>query len=203
MRRAAQTLFCIASALLVVSCGGSVPRTHYYLLEAANVPRPAGGADADSRGLQRIGARPFAVDPPYDQDRIVYRVGEDSAEVGFYAYHRWAVPLSRMLPVVAAGILGQADVSHDVEPIRSDRVYDAYLEGRLFRLEEVDTSGGARVRARLELILRDASGDVVWSRVAAAESTVRTDDVEVVVREMRSVLEQALRRAAAPEAAQR
>ena len=28
----------------------------------------------------------------------MYRVGEDSPEVGFYAYHRWAAPLSRMLP---------------------------------------------------------------------------------------------------------
>ena len=31
--------------------------------------------------------RSFDVDPPFDQDRIVYRVGAESPEIGFYAYH--------------------------------------------------------------------------------------------------------------------
>ncbi len=95
----------LAFAALAVGCWGRIPPTHYYVLELRGEghevnPGPAAG------GLE-IGVESFAVDPPYDQDRLIYRVGEGSVEIGFYHYHRWATPLSRMLPrVVAVGLRG-------------------------------------------------------------------------------------------------
>ena len=58
----------------------------------------------------------FLVDPPYDQDRLVYRVGRNTPEVGFYDYHRWAAPLSRMLPKVVADSFGTVRGVASIEP---------------------------------------------------------------------------------------
>ena len=92
----------LLTPLLFAACGGKRPPNHYYLLGAPaagdeTVRRPA----TDPEGL-RVGVRSLHVDPPYDRDSIVYRVGADSPEVGFYAYHLWAAPLARMLPGVVA-----------------------------------------------------------------------------------------------------
>jgi len=198
MRRAAAALVGVSAILLTIACGGGAPRTHYYLLEPSDLVGSGPETPDSTRAAgRRIGVRTFVVDPPYDQDRIVYRVGDESTEVGFYAYHRWAVSLARMLPIVTAALLQNAAADTVYEPARASGGYDAYLDGRLFRLEEVDRSDGARVRARLELVLRAPDGEILWSHTAAAESIVQTTEVSVVVDEMRSVLERALREAAA------
>ena len=80
----------LAGLTFLVSCGGA-PRTHYFVLSTAAV-------SVDASGTGSIGVAPFRVAPPYDGDRIVYRFGEHGPEVGFYPYHLWAAPLSRMLP---------------------------------------------------------------------------------------------------------
>ena len=59
----------LVGALVLCSCG-SVPQTHYYLLEPADF-RP-GSPSGSASGLA-VGVKVFQVDPPYDQDRIVYR----------------------------------------------------------------------------------------------------------------------------------
>ena len=56
-----------------------------------------------------VGVKAIHVDPPYNRDSIVYRIGSDSPEVGFYAYHQWAAPLTRMLPGVVADALSGID----------------------------------------------------------------------------------------------
>ena len=79
------------SAVLALTIGcKAMPTTHYYILE------PRAGSSDDAGAGVAVGVLPFEVDPPYDQDRIVYRIGADSPKVGFYEYHRWAAPLSRM-----------------------------------------------------------------------------------------------------------
>ena len=152
----------LAVALPLALCGcGSVPPTHYYVLEPQDVPRIEAFGTATARGLA-IGVETFRVDPPYNQDRIVYRVDEGSAEVGFYAYHRWAAPLERMLPrVVAAaysGVLG----AKSIEPITSGRSYDAIMRGRVLVFEEIDTPDGLRVRVHVTLRLDASDGTELW-----------------------------------------
>ncbi len=96
----------LLSLLLLVTACRSAPTTRYYVLAPSNtapetVATPTGGS-----GL-RIGVEPFTVDPPYDRDQLVYRLGVDSVEVGFYSYHRWAAPLSELVAVaVAEGLRG-------------------------------------------------------------------------------------------------
>ena len=62
--------------LLVLGACGSAPTTRYYVL-APTPPTLVG--DSSLEGL-RVGVEPFTVDPPYDRDQLVYRLGVDSVE---------------------------------------------------------------------------------------------------------------------------
>ena len=189
--------FVAGSALLLLlgtSGCARVPSTRYYMLE---LQRDGGHNSATPPSPQSlsIGVAPFRVDPPYDQDRIVYRIGRDAAEVGFYAYHRWAVPLSRMLPMMVADALRDAAGVDRIEPAVSGRSYGARLEGDLRVLEEVDTPEGQHARVVLELTLRHADGAVIWSDSLSGESTTQGVVVGDVVNEMRALLARTLDRA--------
>jgi uncharacterized lipoprotein YmbA len=184
--------FLLGLLLLLLSAAavgcGSVPGTHYYMLEFPHdLVQPSAGAQAE--GLI-IGVRDFRVDPPYDRDTLVYRVGQHPTEVGFYDYHRWAAPLERMLPVVVARGLDTADGSTVVEPFVSDRPYDALLYGRVISIEEVDYPDRQDVVIRLELILRSPEGTQFWSRVGGGQQSVVTHQVGAIAETMNSVLRQ-------------
>jgi ABC-type uncharacterized transport system auxiliary subunit len=184
----------IAVVLVIAlgGCGGRVPPTHYYVLEAQDVSRPE--AAYVVQGGWAIGVETFRVDPPYDQDRIVYRLGENSVEVGFYAYHRWAAPLERMLPRVVAAAFGDVPGTKSIESSAPGRSYDAYLGGRVLAFEEIDTSEGQRVRVRLALHLSTNDAEI-WSDTVTGQAALSSDDVGDVVHEMRSALADALREA--------
>jgi len=196
-RQAAPLLLILVFGVLV-GCT-QLPETRYYVLEidragaaaAAGtdaVPASASGAAAPLA----IGVRPFLVDPPYDQERIVYRVGERSPEVGFYAYHLWAAPLSAMLPTaVAAGLSGAAGV-HDIEPVASGRRYDAHLLGRVLAVEEIDLDDRQLVRTAIELRLVAPDGAELWTDVIDARGETRTGDVGQIVEAIGRALEGAL-----------
>jgi len=186
MNRAALSVLLLA---ICIGCG-SVPTTKYYVLEPPDL-RPGAGTGA------RIGVAPFAVDAPYDQDRIVYRVAEDTTEIGFYAYHRWASPLARMLPRVVAATLGRQPGFALAEPAVPGRQYDATLYGRVLVFEEVDGPAGAGVRLRLALRLVDTDGNELWADTVEHQPEARaTDDVSQVVERMRTVLSSAIESAA-------
>lgn len=191
MRRKARSVVVVAAmfALALLGCGGP-PATHYYLLELTP-PSATRAPDLSERGLT-VGVRSFQVDSPYDQDRIVYRVRERSAEVGFYAYHRWATPLSRMLPRAVATGLDGTDGVRLIEPAVTGRTYDAYLVGRVLTAEEIDHAGGQDVVLRFDLGLRSADGAELWSELVTAEGTIDTQEVGVVVEQMNRVLSQAI-----------
>ena len=194
MRPTVSRLVLVAAAAAAVSACAGIPATHYYELRLAPDRAGAVRASTNPHGLA-VGVRLFQVDPPYDQDRIVYRIGEDSPEIGFYAYHRWAIPLSRMLPGVAAEALrGTARVS-SIEPVMPGRDYEALLEGRVLILEEVDLPEGQRVRVRVALVLRLEDGTEIWSETVASESTAQLREVREVVERMSIALEEALGKA--------
>lgn len=185
LRRAPAAALPVALTLAAVATGcGRLPQTHYYLLE------PPSRCEQRAQGTEGldVGVRAFRVDPPYDQDRIVYRVGNASPEVGFYAYHRWAAPLSRMLPAIAAGTLRCTGGVRSIEPVAAGRRYPVYLEGRLLFLEEVDLADGQHVRVRLALTLRDDEGAELWSDTLEREGAASARTVGELVKAMSHVL---------------
>jgi len=186
MKSAALTAALAVALVLSGGCGGSVPPTHYYVLEAQDV------SVAPLSGALNVGVDRFDVDPPYDQDRIVYRVGDDSAEVGFYAYHRWAAPLERMLPRFVASAYADVPGLRSIEPAVPGRDYDAYLRGRVAAIEEIDTAEGQRVRIRLDLRLVIDDRDV-WAAQIRESASLTADGVADVVERIRSAIDEGLR----------
>ena len=185
---AAAGFFAMAALVAAAACSARVPTTHYYVLESRAAPveaPPASGAV--------VGVRPFRVDPPYDQDRIVYRVDGESAEIGFYAYHRWAAPLERMLPGVVASAYSGVPGARSIEPMTSGRNYDAFMRGRVLAFEEIDAPGGPRVRVHLTLRLHASDGTELWSATLSRDADVLSKDVGDVVEQMRSALADAIR----------
>lgn len=190
-------LFILSLSIAIVTVGcASIPQTHYYVLERGEHISPTSLTHfshnpASQQGLE-IGVKTFLVNPPYDQDRIVYRRSGGSTEIGFYAYHRWAAPLSRMLPnVVAEGFRGTPGIA-SVEPALPGRVYGAHLDGRVLSFEEIDTPEGYKAYLRLTLTLRLKDGTLVWSDTLVGEATTQTRTVSAVVGRMRTALAAAL-----------
>ncbi|HVR30213.1 MAG TPA: ABC-type transport auxiliary lipoprotein family protein [Thermoanaerobaculia bacterium] len=193
----------LASWVVTVLLSGcsQLPQTHYYVLEIDRADSAAGAgatagdgvtSDADRSGALTIGVRPFVVDPPYDQERIVYRVGDRSPEVGFYSYHLWAAPLSSMLPTaVAAGLAGAAGVE-EIEPVASGRSYGAFLLGRVLAVEEVDVDHRQLVRAAIELRLMGSDGEELWRDRVDARGETTTGEVPAIVEALGQALARAL-----------
>lgn len=219
MRRAgalarSKVLALVAALTAAASGCASVPETRYYTLSA---PGGATGAGAAERGAPGDAAadgappgltvvvRSFAVDPPYDQDQVIYRLGADGSEVGFYAYHRWAAPLSRLLPLAVArafeGTPGLASITPASVAVSTAAEADAYLDGRLLYLEEVDAAAGLGARVGLELTLSAPGGVPLWRGRVAGEAKAGEATVPEVVELMRAALGEALAEARASLAA--
>ena len=185
----------LMAPLLFAACGGKRPPNHYYLLGApASQEEAAASPSTGSEGL-RVGVKALHVDPPYDRDSIVYRVGADSPEVGFYAYHLWAAPLSRMLPGVVATAFEGAEGIGTIEPVVPGQSYAAYVTGRVLAFEEVDLPEGQRVRISISLRLQLANGDELWTGQVSGESGLQTDGVADIVDAMRALLGELLQEA--------
>lgn len=174
----------LVSVILAVGCGGKRIPVHYYTLGYHD---PATTSAGSAKDLD-VGVKAFHVEPPYGRDRIVYRIGEDSAEVQFYAYHRWAASLSRMLPGVAASVLAETPGVRSMEPVVPGSDYEAYLSGRVLAMEEIDLPEGQQVRVAISLTLRLEDGTEIWSDVLSGRSSLQTDDVGDIVAAMQTVL---------------
>ncbi len=180
-------------AAFVLACG-SVPPTHYYVL----VPPLQGDGEGETHAASdpadglRLGVETFAVDPPYDQDRLVYRVGRDSGKVGFYSHHRWAATPGRLAATaLAAGLRGTPGLAA-VEPATVTGSYTHLLAGRVISIEEIDLPGGRHLaRVQLDLKLLDAADDtVVWTRFVAAEVGGEAEDASDVMRQMQAAFQE-------------
>ncbi len=145
---------------MMLGCAGSLPETHYYTLLGAQSGHARDGA-ATGEGLA-IGVESFAVDPPYDQDRLVYRPNAATTEVGFYTYHRWASPLGRLVALaIGEGLRGTPGVAR-VEPAVTTGSYSARLGGRVIRFEEIELASAREARLTVEVELVDREGVRLW-----------------------------------------
>ncbi len=175
----------------VLGCAGRLPETHYYtLLPPQNFQATTG---AEEIGGFAIGVESFTVDPPYDQDRLVYRPVEASAEVGFYAYHRWASPLGRLVAVALAdGLRGTAGVAA-IEPAVSTGSYSARLRGRVIRFEEVELASTREARMTVEVELVDRDGERLWKETitSSGRSGVGSDPIAHFNSAFQDLLDQA------------
>lgn len=160
MTRAALALCALAA------CGGSTPVTRYYALAPATAPAPAAGsatAAPPARPAPTIAIEPLDADPPYDDDRIVYRA--DPYRVDYYEYHRWSASPGTMLADYLSRALERTGRFHAVLRDPSDAA-PITLGGHLDAIEEIDASHDHWIgHISLDLTATDrASGVVVWSK---------------------------------------
>lgn len=178
---------------LALACR-SATQTRYYILAPAR-SATAGETPAGVATGLRIGVEPFTVDPPYNRDQLVYRVGPDSVEVGFYDYHRWAAPLGELVAVAMAdGLRGTAGVDA-IEPVTSGGDYTAFLRGRVVYLEEIDLPERQQARLQLELRLVDQTGSTLWSQEVAGSAEGKNETVADIVESLYQAFDQALQEA--------
>ena len=186
--------FTLLLALLMTLSCRSAPTTRYYVL-APTRTAPAAVAESGGPAGLRVGVEPFTVDPPYDRDQLVYRLGVDSVEVGFYAFHRWAAPLSELVAVaMAEGLRGTSGIA-DIEPWSSGGDYDALLRGRVIYLEEIDVPGRQEARLRLELRLMSLDGATLWSQEISGSAAGQSETVAQIVEQLYAAFDQALEQA--------
>jgi uncharacterized lipoprotein YmbA len=200
MRQSRPVSLSLAVSLAVAIFGtlfgacSSAPTTHYYLLSPTR-PAPATSAEATGTVGLTIGVEPFTVDPPYDRDQLVYRLGTDSVEVGFYTYHRWAAPLGDLVAVSIAEGLRDTPGIDRIEPVTSGGDYAAFLRGRVLYLEEIDTPGQQMARLGLELRLISRDGKTLWTAEVEGSAAGSNETVAGIVEQLYQAFDQALEQA--------
>lgn len=189
------TTFCLAVFLglygALVGCAGSLPITHYYTLRRPQELTDITSIPFANEGLT-IGVETFVVDPPYDQDRLVYRATHDSSEVGFYAYHRWASPLGRLVAVALAEGLSGTDGIASIQPATTTGNYDAHLGGRVIYLEEIDHPTRQEARMALDLRLVDPEGNTLWSQTLSSAADGQAENATEIMLQITAAFEDLL-----------
>ena len=188
MRQTSRKALQVSLVLVLIAGCSQIPPTHFYVLE---LQQPFEARTQPDQGWD-IGVRSFMVDAPYDQERIVYRLGDGSQEIHYYAYHHWAAPLSQLLAKSVAEGLGETEGVRSIEPTLPGRRYDAYLEGRVLAAEEVDHPDRQEVRLLIDLRLVSRDDEELWSESLRLEGSANTTEVEVIVSVMSTILADAL-----------
>lgn len=173
-----------ATVFWLAGCAGSAPASRYYVL----APPMAEKAPASTRAVDglRLGVETFAVDPPYDQPRLVYRVGRDAGEIGFYQHHRWASSPGRLVTTGLVAGLRDLDGLASVEPSSLTGTYDWVLTGRVVALEELDLPGRHIARIRVDLELHDVEVDaILWADMVETEIEGQAADASDIMAQMR------------------
>jgi len=131
------------------------------------------------------------------QGAIVYKPSPE--QIGFYAYHRWAInPCEFVTNSVIERLRARGDFAR-VKPYdgRSDIEY--VLSGRLEKLEEIDYEGGVKVEVAISAQMTNlATGATVWTNAVSEVGDVNKGDVPAVVSEMNRTMERAIEKLLSP-----
>lgn len=179
--------------LILLGACGAVPEVRYFTLGGPHGTVSGDPAEASAQQGLWLGVEELTADPPYDQDRLVFRQATQPAEVGFYEFTRWAAPLGQLFQGQLVRVLQAQPGIRLAEPASTGRAYDMHLRGRILQAEEVDASDGSLVaRVRLSLQLVGADGAFVWTGEVLGEASGRAEDGEGVMALMRQATARAL-----------
>jgi ABC-type uncharacterized transport system auxiliary subunit len=193
MRRTVTTiLFCLAMLVILVGCG----RVRYPQYYTFNLPTPPDPPPAENLHAT-LAVREFRAPAYLRQGAIVYKPSPE--QIGFYAYHRWAinpgefVTTSVIERLRASGHFGRVK-SYDGRP---DIQY--VLSGRLEKLEEIDYERGIKVEVAISARMTNlATGATVWTNAVSEVGDVNKRNVPAVVSEMNRTMERAIEKLLSP-----
>ena len=194
MKRTLTTIvFSLAALVILASCGGKLRYPNYYTL---NLPAPPDPPPAESVHAT-VAIREFRAPAYLRQGAIVYKPSPE--QIGFYAYHRWAInPCEFVTNSVIERLRASGDFAR-VKPYDGRPDTDYVLSGRLEKLEEIDYEGGVKVEVAISAQMTNlATGATVWTNAISEVGDVNKRDVPAVVSEMHRTLERAISKLLSP-----
>ena len=181
------SVFCLAALVVLTGCAGKVRYPDYYTLNLPAPPDPPAAEEAHAS----LAIREFRAPNYLRQGAIVYKTSPE--QLGFYAYHRWAMAPRDFVTNAILERLRAGGVFAHVQAYDGSRDVDYVLSGRLEKLEELDYQGSVKVQVAISAEMTSiATGAIVWSNAVSEIGDVNKRDVSAVVSEMNRTMEQAI-----------
>ena len=188
-----RSLFCLAALVMLTGCMGRVRHPNYYTLNLPAPPDPPAAENAHGT----IAIREFRAPAYLRQGAIVYKTSPE--QIGFYAYHRWAVDPRDFVTTSIIERLSASGAFAHVHAYDGSRASDFLLSGRLEKLEEIDYQGGVKVEVAISAEMSIvATGAIVWSNAVSEIGDVNTRDVPAVVSGMNRTMQGAIEKLVTP-----
>ena len=118
-------VLCLAILAILSGCAGKARYPHYYTLNVPSPPDPPAPPNAHAT----LAVREFRAPSYLRQGAIVYRTSPE--QIGFYAYHRWAVDPRDFVTNSIIDQLRASGAFARVETYRGSRDVEYVLSGRL------------------------------------------------------------------------
>ena len=192
-RSLAMIVVALSAIVALAGCAGKVGRANYYTLNLPAPPDPPAAENANSR----VAIREFRAPAYLRQGAIVYKPSPE--QIGFYAYHRWAIdPCEFVTQSIIARLDATGTFSH-VKHYDGQPDADYVISGRLEKLEEIDYEGGVKVEVAVSArMIKLDTGTIVWSKAVSEVGEVSQHEVPTVVSEMSHTLERAIEKLLTP-----
>jgi ABC-type uncharacterized transport system auxiliary subunit len=180
-RNLAITIVAVSTLAVLTGCAGRVGRTNYYTLNLSAPPDLPAAENAHTS----VAIREFRAPAYLKQGAIVYKPSPE--QIGFYAYHRWAIDPCQFVTDSIIARLGATGTFSHVKHYDGQPDADYLVTGRLEKLEEIDYEGSVRVEVAVSAQMTKLdTGTIVWSKA------VKQHDVPTVVSEMSHTMERAI-----------
>ena len=185
------SLAMIVLALSVIvplaGCAAKVGRANYYTL---HLPAPPDPPLAENAHIT-VAIREFRAPAYLRQGAIVYKTSPE--QVGFYAYHRWAMDPCDFVTDSIIDRLAATGTFSRVRRYDGQPGADYVVSGRLEKLEEIDYEGGVKVEVAISAqMTRLDTGTIVWSKAVSEVGMVNQHDVPAMVSQMSHTMERAI-----------
>ena len=194
MKNTLTTIVLSLAALVILSgCGGKVRYPSYYTLNLPAPPDPPASENAHAT----VAIREFRAPAYLRQGTIVYKPSPE--QIGFYAYHRWAIdPCEFVTNSVIERLRASGHFAH-VKAYDGRPGIEYVLSGRLDKLEEVDYDGAVKVVVAISAQMTNlATGATVWTNAVSEVGEVNKRDVPTVVSGMNRTMERAINKLLSP-----
>jgi cholesterol transport system auxiliary component len=192
-RSLAMAVVALLALAVLTGCAGKMGRANYYTLNLPAPPDPPAAENANTA----VAIREFRAPAYLRQGALVYKPSPD--QIGFYAYHRWAIdPCEFVTQSIIARLDATGSFSH-VKHYDGQADADYVIGGRLEKLEEIDYEGGVKVEVAVSAqMTRVDTGAIVWSKAVSEVGEVNRHDVPAVVSEMSHTMERAIEKLLTP-----
>jgi len=192
-KRLAMIVVAVSAIVILAGCAGKVGRARYYTL---NLPAPPDPPIAENAHAT-VAIREFRAPAYLRQKAIVYKPSPE--QIGFYAYHRWAVDPCDFVTDSIIDRLGATGTFSHVKRYDGQPDAEYVVSGRLEKLEEIDYDGGVKVEVAVSAqMTRLDTGTIVWSKAVSEVGVVNQHDVRAVVSEMSHTMERAIEKLLTP-----